>query len=186
MYRWKVTVFLTTSLFLLCLEFYGRGRRTLENKAMKDDERSEHENDDDTLSEEDFPSLREWMNDRQLLYKERGRVVMEVCKRYKVMNTTSNNSVTDFINMSTHADKGISHIMNRRITNHAPYSAHLVERVKLSQFYLSRPEQVVGCLINKVASSSIVKSFLTMDGFAVKDVKSPHAYANRLHPKVRR
>ena len=64
------------------------------------------------------------------------------------------------------------------------YSDHLVERVKLSQFVLSRPHQVLGCLINKVASSSIVKSFLTLDGYAVKDVKSPHAYANRLHPKV--
>eukprot|EP00090_Calanus_glacialis_P003538 TRINITY_DN12610_c0_g1_i1.p1 TRINITY_DN12610_c0_g1~~TRINITY_DN12610_c0_g1_i1.p1 ORF type:complete len:443 (-),score=137.58 TRINITY_DN12610_c0_g1_i1:210-1538(-) len=166
MYRWKVTVFLTTSFFLLCLEVYGRGRRKLENEVVEEGERSEHEYDDDMLSEEDFPSLREWMDDRQLLYKERGRVVMEVCQRYKVKNTTSNNSVTDFINMSTHADK-----------------AHLVERVKLSQFFLSRPEQVVGCLINKVASSSIVKSFLTLDGFAVKDVKSPHAYANRLHPK---
>ena len=74
---------------------------------MEDDERPDHEYDNDMLSEEDFPSLREWMDDRQLLYKERGRVVMEVCQRYKVTNTTSNNSVTDFINMSTHADKGI-------------------------------------------------------------------------------
>ena len=79
----------------------------MENEVMEDDERPDHEYDNDMLSEEDFPSLREWMDDRQLLYKERGRVVMEVCQRYKVNNTTSNNSVTDFINMSTHADKGI-------------------------------------------------------------------------------
>ena len=63
-------------------------------------------------------------------------------------------------------------------------SDHLVERVRLSQFVLSRPHQVLGCLVNKVASSSIVKSFLNLDGYVVKDVKSPHAYANRLHPKV--
>jgi hypothetical protein len=106
MYRWKVTVFLTTSFFLLCLEIYGRGRRTLANEVIGDSERSELEHDNETLSEKDFPSLREWMDDRQLLYKERGRVVNEVCQRYKVKNTTSNNSVTDFINMSTHADKG--------------------------------------------------------------------------------
>ena len=49
----------------------------MENEVMEDDERSEHEYDSDMLSEEDFPSLREWMDDRQLLYKERGRVVME-------------------------------------------------------------------------------------------------------------
>ena len=77
----------------------------MENEVMGDNERSEHEY-NNMLSEEDFPSLREWMDDRQLLYKERGRVVKEVCQRYKVKNTTSNNSVTDFINMSTHADKG--------------------------------------------------------------------------------
>ena len=59
-----------------------------------------------SISEEDFPSLREWMDDRNILYEERGRVVREVCQKYKVNNITSNSSVTDFINMSTHGDKG--------------------------------------------------------------------------------
>jgi len=157
-------VFLATSFALLCLELYGRGRSDLENKIT--DEEKYDDNESDIINEEDFPTLREWMDDRQLLYNERGRVVREVCEKYKVKNITSNSSVTDFINMSTHADRD-----------------HLVERVKLNQFFLSRPHQVLGCLINKVASSSIVKSFLALDGFAVKDVKSPHAYANRLHPK---
>ena len=45
---------------------------------------------------------------------------------------------------------------------------------------------VLGCLINKVASSSIVKTFLHLDGRLdpTKDIKSPHAYAKRLYPKV--
>jgi len=169
MYRWKVSVFLFTSFILLCVELYGRGKGGVKNERMEDLEHSAADEDMDdyeTVNEEDFPTLREWIDDRQLLYEERGRVVREVCHKYKVGNTTSNSSVTDFINMSTHADKN-----------------HLVERVKLNQFFLSRPQQVVGCLINKVASSSIVKSFLHLEGYVVKDVKSPHAYANRLHPK---
>ena len=62
-----------------------------------------------------------------------------------------------------------------------------VERTKLSQFFVSRPHQVLGCLINKVASSSIVKTFLQLDGHLdpSKHVKSPHAYAKRLYPKVK-
>ena len=94
-------------------------------------------------------------------------LVKEVCQKYGVTNSTSNSSVVDLISAATRADKD-----------------HLVERVKLSQFFVSRPHQVLGCLINKVASSSIVKTFLQLEGYAVKDVKSPHAYGNKLHPHV--
>ena len=120
-----------------------------------------------SVLESEFPSLQDWVEDRAVLYRERARLVRAVCQQEGVANTTSNNSVTDFINQSTKAD-----------------SVHLVERVRLSQFYLSRPHSLLGCLINKVASSSIVKTFLQLDGLAVKDVRSPHAYASRLHPKV--
>ena len=67
------------------------------------------------------------------------------------------------------------------------YNILQVERTKLSQFFVSRPHQVLGCLINKVASSSIVKTFLQLDGHLdpSKHVKSPHAYAKRLYPKVK-
>ena len=102
MYGWKVILFLFTSFSLLCLEIYGRGRRKLENEVIENNEDS----DSDVFTEEDFPTLREWMDDRQLLYKERDRVVKEVCEKYQVKNITSNSSVTDFINMSTNADKG--------------------------------------------------------------------------------
>ena len=120
-----------------------------------------------SVLESEFPSLQDWVEDRAVLYRERARLVQTVCHQEGVANRTSNNSVTDFINRSTKAD-----------------SVHLVERVRLSQFYLSRPHSLLGCLINKVASSSIVKTFLQLDGLAVKDVRSPHAYASRLHPKV--
>ena len=84
-------------------------------------------------------------------------------------NSTSNSSLADLISAATQSDKD-----------------HLVERVKLSQFFVSRPHQVLGCLINKVASSSIVRTFLSLDGRVdpKKEIKSPHAYAKRLHPKV--
>ena len=94
-------------------------------------------------------------------------LVRQVCHKYGVKNSTSNSSVSDLISLATKADKD-----------------QLVERVKLSQFFVSRPHKVLGCLINKVASSSIVKTFLKLEGFAVKDVASPHAYGNKLHPHV--
>ena len=92
-----------------------------------------------------------------------------MCRKYQVSNSTSNSSLVDLISVVTQSDKD-----------------HLVERVKLSQFFVSRPHQVLGCLINKVASSSIVKTFLSLDGRLdpKKDIKSPHAYAKRLYPKV--
>lgn len=97
------------------------------------------------------------------------RRVDDICKKYKVQNTTSDSSVADYINEVTRSDKH-----------------YLVERLKLSQFFVSRPHQVMGCLINKVASSSIVKTFLRLEGRIDpnKDVKSPHAYAKKLYPKV--
>ena len=108
-------------------------------------------------------------NDSILLIIFSFRLVEQVCDKYRVSNTTSTNSVTDFISENTQRDQHF-----------------LVERVKLNQFYASRPHQVLGCLINKVASSSIVKTFLKLDGRIPpnKDVKSPHAYAKKLYPKV--
>ena len=98
------------------------------------------------------------------------RRVEEICAKYDVRNVTSDSSIKDFISEKTRSDKN-----------------HLVERLKLSQFFVSRPHQVVGCLINKVASSSIVKTFLRLEGRIDpnKDVKSPHAYAKKLYPKVK-
>lgn len=121
------------------------------------------------LSEEDFPTIHEWLDDRDVLYKERSRRLDAVCRKYQVSNSTSNSSLADLISVVTNSDKD-----------------HLVERVKLSQFLVSRPHQVLGCLINKVASSSIVKTFLRLDGRLdpKKDIKSPHAYAKRLYPKT--
>jgi len=168
-------VFFVTSAFLVCCEFYSwttnlNKSRHVEESSQDDlDRKGAIDNfDNDVIREEDFPTLSEWLDDRDVLYRERLRRLGSVCEEYKVKNQTSDSSVKDLISQVTHADKDF-----------------LVERIKLSQFFVSRPYQVLGCLINKVASSSIVKTFLHLDGRLdpTKDIKSPHAYAKRLYPK---
>jgi len=145
------------------MELYGMGKRGF----MKNKNSDSEGNQEIHRIQTSFLSLDDWAVDREKLYQERLNNVNDVCNEYKVKNFTSNSSLIDFINLNTKSDKD-----------------YLVERVSLNQFYISRPHQVSGCLINKVASSSIVKSFLALDGLAVKNVKSPHGYANRLHPKT--
>jgi len=166
-------MFFLTSIFLVFCELYGW--TTSVPKSVRDREDSKDTSDDgidqtsnDVIREEDFPTLSEWLDDRDILYKERLRRVEDVCSQYQVNNQTSNNSLQDLISQVTNSD-----------------THHLVERVKLNQFFVSRPYQVLGCLINKVASSSIVKTFLQLDGHLDpnKAIKSPHAYAKRLYPK---
>ena len=77
MIRWKASVFVATSIFLLCCELYGwaySDRRETEQLASK--ERGQPETDnlvEDFVREEDFPTLAEWLDDREVLYKERAR-----------------------------------------------------------------------------------------------------------------
>jgi hypothetical protein len=44
----------------------------------------------------------------------------------------------------------------------------------------------MGCFVNKVASSSFVKTFLALEGMRVDKISSPHAYKSRLVPEVSR
>jgi len=53
----------------------------------------------------------------------------------------------------------------------------------LNEFYLSRPHNTLACLVNKVASSSLVKTFLFLAGFDIRNIRSPHSYSARLNPK---
>ena len=59
---------------------------------------------------------------------------------------------------------------------------------KLDQFYLQRKVGAMGCLINKVASSSVVRSFLDLDGRNLTHdplyQRSPHAFKVDLVPTV--
>ena len=59
---------------------------------------------------------------------------------------------------------------------------------KLDQFYLQRKVKAMGCLINKVASSSVVRSFLDVDGYNLTYdplyLRSPHAFKVDLVPQV--
>ena len=58
----------------------------------------------------------------------------------------------------------------------------------MDQFYLQRKVKAMGCLINKVASSSVVRSFLDVDGrnltYDPLYLRSPHAFKVDLVPTV--
>ena len=60
-----------------------------------------------------------------------------------------------------------------------------IERTNRDKFLLARSSQIIGCFINKVASSSFVKTFLALEGLKVDKMSSPHAYRPRLTPDVR-
>jgi hypothetical protein len=59
-----------------------------------------------------------------------------------------------------------------------------IERTSRDKFLLSRSSQIIGCFINKVASSSFVKTFLALEGYKVDKISSPHAYRPRLTSDV--
>ena len=84
MIRWKASVCVVTSIFLLCCELYGWAHQS--DKAATDQlskkERIETDSEnlvDDFVREEDFPTLAEWLDDREVLYKERARCVTIMC-----------------------------------------------------------------------------------------------------------
>ena len=59
------------------------------------------------------------------------------------------------------------------------------EDVRPDQFYLSKSSQLMGCVINKVASSSLVFTFLTLEGILHEnDTYSPHVKSLLLTPMV--
>ena len=64
------------------------------------------------------------------------------------------------------------------------FSGRYVERIKTDQFLLSRPNQLMGCLINKVASSSMMRMYLTLQGLDNKKIESPHGYRLKFVPEV--
>ena len=68
-------MFFITSIFLVCCEFYS-WTVTL-NPKLKSHDASEEETEIDTdntvVSEEDFPTLKEWLDDRDVLYQDRLR-----------------------------------------------------------------------------------------------------------------
>ena len=78
MIRWKASVFVVTSIFLVCCELYGWARNADKpaTERLVRDEREEPESEnlvEDFVREEDFPTLAEWLDDREVLYKERAR-----------------------------------------------------------------------------------------------------------------
>ena len=59
-----------------------------------------------------------------------------------------------------------------------------MERIKSTQFLLSRANRVMLCPLNKVASSSMMRLMLTLQGIDHKNIESPHGYRKRFNPQV--
>ena len=67
-----------TSGFLVCCELYGwttSGHKSSLQENSGGDEKREASVRNGVISEEDFPTLSEWLDDRDVLYKERSRWV---------------------------------------------------------------------------------------------------------------
>ena len=67
-----------TSGFLVCCELYGwttSGHKSSPPENSGGDEKREASVRNGVISEEDFPTLSEWLDDRDVLYKERSRWV---------------------------------------------------------------------------------------------------------------
>ena len=69
-----------TSGFLVCCELYGwttSGHKSSLQESSGDGEDREASGRNGVINEEDFPTLSEWLDDRDVLYKERSRWVQE-------------------------------------------------------------------------------------------------------------
>ena len=75
--RWKSPAFMLTSGFLVCCELYGWTKSGHKSSSYEssDDNENEAAMRNEVISEEDFPTLNQWMDDRDVLYKERSRYV---------------------------------------------------------------------------------------------------------------
>jgi len=124
------------------------------------------ENDDKSFGES--VSLAHWMDERQKVYDARQRRVDAICHRFNVSTVSSSDAMEDLINLSVHNDSA---------------TGRYVERIKTDQFLLSRPNQLMGCLINKVASSSMMRMYLTLQGLDNKKIESPHGYRLKFVPE---
>ena len=70
-------MFFLTSVFLVCCELYGwttSGSRDGQKHKENSNDSSENDvNSSDIIQEEDFPTLSEWLDDRDILYMQRLR-----------------------------------------------------------------------------------------------------------------
>ena len=62
-------------------------------------------------------------------------------------------------------------------------SGYFREEIKLKNYVLSRNENILGCLINKVASSSFLRTFISLSDMKVKEVASPFAHIGKFIPR---
>jgi len=113
-------------------------------------------------------SLAHWLEERQKVYEARQRRVETICHKNNVSTVSSNDTMEDLINFSVHNDSA---------------TGRYVERVRKDHFLLSRANQLMGCLINKVASSSMMRMYLTLQGIDQKKIESPHGFRTKFVPE---
>ena len=90
--RWKGPAFMITSGFLVCCELYGwttSGRESSLKESYGEEKDASVSN--GVFSEEDFPTISEWLDDRDVLYKERSRCVAvpNLCSMMAPKNATA-------------------------------------------------------------------------------------------------
>jgi len=123
---------------------------------------------EDDKSFGDSVSLAHWIEERQKVYEARQRRVEAICHKNNVSTMSSNDTMEDLINFSVHNDSA---------------TGRYVERVRKDHFLLSRANQLMGCLINKVASSSMMRMYLTLQGIDQKKIESPHGFRTKFVPE---
>jgi len=112
----------------------------------------------------DSPVSDEWDDQRAFItrreseYKRRKERVGNVCRQQRILTSPASDGVNSFDNSS-----GIEH----------PSIAH---------FSMVKPFRTMSCLLNKVASSSLVSAFLVANGFEARNWASPHSMVSFLRP----
>ena len=61
-----------------------------------------------------------------------------------------------------------------------------MERIQKHQFLVSKDDQLMGCIINKVASTSMMQAYLMLSGIEhVEKISNPHPLRSKFVPKVK-
>jgi len=109
----------------------------------------------------------EFMRIREEEYKRRQKVLSGVCHKYHIgLNNTIYNDTT-------------------RINTQVNASMEYQELLKLNHFMMAKKYSALNCVLNKVASSSLVDAFLKLDlKIYVDGLHTPHGYVGQLNPKT--
>ncbi|CAL4105407.1 unnamed protein product [Meganyctiphanes norvegica] len=111
----------------------------------------------------------EWRKAREMEYKRRTDVVDHVCKKYNVKPNQG----------------AMTHLYSKLLGGFTGKASYL-EHVDPDNFYIARSASTLACVINKVASTSLVMGLLDADGLPrpTMETHSPHGMADSLKPKT--